>query len=189
MHFNQRGDISTLNGDSLKLMDKFTYLGNRVSSTENDINTWLVKAWTAIDRLSVIWNTHLSNKVKRSFFPRSGRVNTDVWTLTKRIQRKLDGNCLRMLRTVLNKSWKQHPTKQQLYWHLPSISKTIQIRRERHAGHCWRSKGELISDVLQWTSSHGRARVGQSNRTYLQRPGTNIGCSMEGLLRAMDDRD
>ena len=54
MCFNQRGDISTLNGSSLKLVDKFTYLGSSVSSTETDINTRLTKAWTAIDRLSVI---------------------------------------------------------------------------------------------------------------------------------------
>ena len=37
--FNQRGDISTLNGSSLKLVDKFTYLRSSVSSTETDINT------------------------------------------------------------------------------------------------------------------------------------------------------
>ena len=30
--FNQRGDISTLNSSSLKLVDKFTYLGSSVSS-------------------------------------------------------------------------------------------------------------------------------------------------------------
>ena len=53
MCFNQAGDISALNGGSLKLVDKFTYLGSSISSTENDINTQLVKAWTAIDRLSV----------------------------------------------------------------------------------------------------------------------------------------
>ena len=53
--FNQRGDIPTLNSSSLKLVDKFTYLGSNVSSTETDINRWLAKAWTAIDKLSVIW--------------------------------------------------------------------------------------------------------------------------------------
>ena len=37
--FNQRGEISTVNGKSLKLVDKFTYLGRSVSFTENDINT------------------------------------------------------------------------------------------------------------------------------------------------------
>ena len=39
MCFNQRGDISTLNGSSLKLVDKFTYIGSSVSSTEKEINT------------------------------------------------------------------------------------------------------------------------------------------------------
>ena len=52
--FNQTGDISTLEGTSLKLVDKFTYLGSSVSSTEKDIDTWLTKAWTAIDKLSII---------------------------------------------------------------------------------------------------------------------------------------
>ena len=56
-----------------------------------------------------------------------------------------------MLRAILNKSWRQHPTRRQLYGHLPPITKTIQVRRARHAGHCWRSKDELVSDVLLWT--------------------------------------
>ena len=56
-----------------------------------------------------------------------------------------------MSRALLNKSWRQHPTKHQLYGHLPPIMKTIQVRRTRHAGHCWRSRDELISDVLLWT--------------------------------------
>ena len=67
MCFNQRGDIYTLNGSSLKLVDKFTYQGSSVSSTETDINTWLTKALTAIDRLSVIWKSDLTDKIKRSF--------------------------------------------------------------------------------------------------------------------------
>ena len=53
MCFNQRGDISTLNRNSLKLMDKFTYLGSRVSSNEKYVNTRRAKEWTAFDRLSI----------------------------------------------------------------------------------------------------------------------------------------
>ena len=68
MCFNQTGDISKINGSSLKLVDKFTYLGSSVSSTEIDINTRLAKAWTAINRLSVIWKSNLTDKMKRSFF-------------------------------------------------------------------------------------------------------------------------
>ena len=68
MCFNLTGDISTLDGSSLKLVDKFTVLGRSVSSTEKDIDTQLTKAWTAIDKLSIIWKADLTDKMKRSFF-------------------------------------------------------------------------------------------------------------------------
>ena len=67
MCFNRRGNISTLKGGPLKLVNKFTYLGGSVSSTENDINVRLAKAWTATDKLSVIWKSDLTDKIKRSF--------------------------------------------------------------------------------------------------------------------------
>ena len=57
MCFNQTGDISTLDVTSLKMVDKFTYLGSSVSSTEKDTDTRLTKAWTAIDKLLIIWKT------------------------------------------------------------------------------------------------------------------------------------
>ena len=172
MYFNQRGDISTLNGSSLKLVDKFTNLGSSVSSTETEINTWLAKVWAAINRLSVIWKSDLIHKIKHSFFQAAVvsilLYECTTWTLTKRMEKKLDGNNTRMLRTILNKSWRQHPTKQQLYGYLPPITKTIQIRRTRHAGHCWKSKEGLISDVLLWTPSNGREKAGWPARTYIQ---------------------
>ena len=156
---NQTGDISTLDGTSLKLVEKFTYLGSSVSSTEKDIDTRLTKAWTAIDRLSIIWKSVLADKMKRSFFQTAVvsilLYGCITWMLTKRLEKKLDGNYTRMLRAILNKSRRQHHTRHQLYCHLPPITKTIQARRTRHAGHCWRSKDELVSDLLLWTPTHG----------------------------------
>ena len=64
-----------------------------------------------------------------------------------------------MLRVILNMSRRQHPTKQQLYGYLPPITKTIQVRQIRHVGHCLRSEEELISGILLWTPSHGRAKA------------------------------
>ena len=100
MYHNQTGDITTQDRTPLKLVDKFTYLGSSVPSTEKHIDTRLTKAWTAIDKLSIIWKSDLTDKMKRSFF---------------------------------------------------QAAKTIKVRRTRHAGHCWRSRNELISDVLLWT--------------------------------------
>ena len=84
-----------------------------------------------------------------------------TWTLTKRLEKKLDGNYTRMLWAILNKSWWQHPTRHQLYDHLPPITKTIQVRWTRHAGHYWRNRDELIRDVLLWTPTYGRAKAGR----------------------------
>ena len=174
---------------SLKLVDKFTYLGSSDSSTEKDIDTRLTKIWT----LSIIWKSNLTDKMKRGFFQAAVvsillYVST-TWTLTKRLEKKLEGNYTIMLRAILNKSWRQQPTKHQLYGHLPPITKTIQVRRTRHVGNCWRSSEELISNVLLWTPTYGRAKAGRPARTYIQQLWDDTGCSPEDLPEAMRDRE
>ena len=97
---------------------------------------------------------------------------------------RLDGNYARMLRAMLNKSWQQHPTRHQLY-----LPPSIQVRRTRHAGHCWRSRDELISDVLLWIPTYGQAKAGRPVRTYIQQLCKDMGCSSEDLPEAMNDRE
>ena len=78
------------------------------------------------------------------------------------LEKKLDRNYTRMLHSVLNKSWKRYPTKQQLYSHLLPISWTIQLIWARHAEYCWRSKKKLISNVRLWTLTYGHRSVDRS---------------------------
>ena len=155
--------------------------------------TGLTKAWAAIDKLSIIWKSDLTDRMKRSFFkvPVVSILlyGCTTWMLTKRLEEKLDGNYTRMLRAILNKSWRQHPTKHQLNGHLPPITKTIKARRPRHAGHCWRSKDELISDVLLWTPTYGWAKAGRPARTYIQQLCEDTGYISEDLPEAMNDRE
>ena len=131
------------------------------------------------------------HKMKRSFFQAAVTsillYGCTIWTLTKRLKKKLDGNYTRMLRAILNKSWQQHPKRHQLYGHLPPITKTIQVRRTRHAGHCWRSRNELIRDVLLWIPTHGRAKAGRPAGTYIQQLCEDTGCCPEDLPKAMND--
>ena len=105
-------------------------------------DTRLTKAWTAIDRLSIIWKSDLTDKMKRSFFQAAVTsillYGCTTWTLTKRLEKKLDGNYTRMLRVILNKSWRQHPTRHQLYGHLPPI--TNQTRRALLEKQGWAHK-------------------------------------------------
>ena len=141
---------------------------------------------------SVIWKSELTDKIKRSFFQAAVVLillyGCTTWMLTKCMEKKHNGNYTRMLQAILNKSWRQHSTKQQLYGHQPSIMKNFQVRWTRHAGHCWR-KDKLISDILLWTPSHGWAKAGRPARTYIQQLCADTGCSLEDLPGAMDDRD
>ena len=118
------------------------------------------------------------------FFPCSGHIDTALRMYY------MDTNEMygEKLRAILNKSWRQHPTKQLLYGHLPPITKTIQVRWTRHGGHCWRSGDRFISNILLWTPSHGWAEAGWPARTYIRQFCANTGCSLEDLPRAMDDR-
>ena len=129
--------------------------------------------------------------MKRSFFKAAvvSRLlyGCTPWTLITRLEKKIDGNYTKMLRAILNQSRRQHPTRHQLYGHLPPITKTIQVRRTRHTGHCWRSKDELISDVLLWTPAHDQTKAGQPARTYIHQLCEDTRCSPEDLLEAMND--
>ena len=94
-----------------------------------------------------------------------------------------------MLRAILNKSRRQHPIRHQLYGHLPLITKTIQVRRTRHARHCWRSMDELLSDVLLWPPTCCRAKAGRPARTYIQQLCEDARFSPEDLPGAINDRE
>ena len=100
-----------------------------------------------------------------------------------------DGNYTRMLLAILNKSWRKHPTRHQLYGHLPPIMKTIQVKWTRHAGHCRRSRDELIRDVPLWTPTYGRAKAGWPTRTYILLLCEDTGSGPEDLPEAMNDME
>ena len=140
----------------------YIYLGSSVSSTENDIDTRLTKAWTAIDRLSIIWKSDLTDKMKSSLFQAVVvsilLYGCTTWTLTKRLEKKLDGNYTRMLRAILNKSWWQHPTRHQLYGHLPPIMR--QTRRTLLEKQGWARKWCTPMDPHIWPS---KSRTTSSN--------------------------
>ena len=100
----------------------------------------LTKAWKAIDRLSVIWKSDQTDKMKCSFFQVAIvsilLYGCTTWTLTKRMEKRLNGNNIRMLQAILNRSLRQNPTKQQLYGHVPpiTISKLYEMDRQNTAG-------------------------------------------------------
>jgi len=64
----QQGQINSLDGNEIKHVNNFTYLGSNIQSTEKDISIRKAKAWAALNKLQKIWKSELSNKLKRNFF-------------------------------------------------------------------------------------------------------------------------
>ena len=90
---------------------------------DDDESFWIIHPF--------ILKSDLTDKMKRSFFQAAVTsillYGCTTWTLTKRLEKKLDGNYTRMLRAILNKSWRQHPTRHQLYGHLPPSQKLFKL--------------------------------------------------------------
>ena len=121
-----------------------------------NISNWIIYIYIYISYICIyilyfILSVISDFQMKHSFFQAAivsiMLYGCTTWTLSKQLEKKLDGNYTRMLRAILNRSWWQHPIRQQLFGHLLPITKTIQVKRPRHVGHCWRSRDELISAV------------------------------------------
>ena len=162
--------MKTLNGEKIKPVDDFKYLGSYIASTERDVHIRLGKAWGVLNELHKIWKSNLPDSIKRNFIRATVEsflvYGAITWTLTSSLEKKLDGAYTRKLRAALNVSWKEHPTNKKLYGNIPTITITIRQQRLRFAGHCWRSKEEVASDVLLWQPSHGRQSAGRPRKTY-----------------------
>ena len=130
----------------------------------------------------------MTKDIKRKFFQATVEsvllYGSSTWTLNA----KLDGAYTRMLRVVLNASWRDHPTKVQQYGNLSPISSTIRQRRLRFDGYCWRSKKELISSTLLWSQRHDHQGVGRPHKTFIDQLCQDTGCNPEELPAAMEDR-
>ena len=129
-------------------MNQFLYLGSNISSTESDVNVRLTNVWNAIDGLSIIGKSDLSDKIKRDFFPNCSCVHTTIRmhhidtnkAPREKARLKLRKNIVFYFKEILEAS------------SLPQNSSyTNDSRRTRHTKHSWRSKDEPISDVLLWT--------------------------------------
>ena len=156
------------------------------------IDMQLTKSWTAIIRLSVIWKSDLTDKMKQSFFQAVIvsilQYGCTTWTLTKQLEKKLDANsqeCCEQYWTSPGGNTPQSSSCTDTY----HPSQKLSVRQTRHAGHCWRSRDEIISDVLLWIPSYGRAKAGWATRTYIQQLCEDMGCSPEDLPKVMNDRE
>ena len=157
-------NIKTLNGENLKHVNDFKYLGAYVPSSYHDFNSRKALAWSAANKLERIWKSNLNRDLKLKIFRACVEsilvYNSETWTLTKVMEIKIDGLYTKLLRRVLNVSWRDHVSNQELYGNLPSLSSTIRQRRLRFVGHCFRAENQPVTGLLFWSPSQGKRGQG-----------------------------
>ena len=173
MAFNQESetDVTSINGNHIKKVDNFKYLGGWLESSEKDVKIRIAKAWSVCHRLSKVWKSNLSRKIKVRIFVATVEsvllYNCNTWTLTKQLEKSIDGTYTRMLRMALNISWQQHMTNEQLYDDLPPVTSKITTRRLKLAGHCVRHKEEVSSNLVLWQPLHGYTKRGRKKKNFI----------------------
>ena len=148
------GDLVTLEGNKLKQVDNFKYLGSWIQSSEKDMNIIIGQACSALNKMVKVWKSNLQNHLKVGFFRTKVEsvllYGAESSTMTGNMRNRLDSTYTRMLRVVLGVPWREHKTNKELYGNLPKITDTLKIGRLRFIVHCWRRKDEVISELRLW---------------------------------------
>ena len=146
-----------------------------------------------LNQMNNIWNSKLSTNLKRNFFRATVEsvfvYGAITWTLTTKLEKKIDGAYTRMLRAALNVLWKEHLTNKELYGKTPKVTSSIREQILRFTGHCWRSIKELICDVFLWLPKHGKRSCGRPAKTFVDQLVDDTECNVDELMNAMNDRD
>ena len=164
MAFNQQTvtKIQTQEPSLLEEVQDFKYLGAWVKSTEQDVKTRKAMTWKACNNRSKIWKSnlcYLSKNIKIKLFQATVEsvllYGSEIWTVTKKIGKALDGCYTRMFRAALDISWKLHITNRELYGDLPKITAKITNRRLQFVEHC-KKKGTLYQTSLPGNQHRGK---------------------------------
>ncbi len=202
MSYNIAEDIEMKIADGTKIeqaivestgKQDFKYLGAWVDTTYQDIRIRKGQAWSAMTKMDTIWKSNMSRKTKINYFRATAEYvllyGCETWTLTKKLEKSIDGCYTRMLRKALNISWRQHMSNKELYGEIPQVSTTIRRRRLRFAGHCSRNTSDPVSQLLLWEPSQGTRKKGHPEKSYIDilKEDTGI-ATTEELGTCMDDR-
>eukprot|EP00116_Pleurobrachia_bachei_P009181 sb/3469443/ len=166
--------LLTCDGHTIKRADDFKYLGSWIRDSNKDIKNRKSKAWVACHGLKKVWNSDLKDELKCRLFVATVETvllyGCETWTLTKQMEKSLNGTYTRMLRMALNKNQYQlRMTNGPLYGigGLPILSTKIAERRLRLAGHAQRHPELTLHRVLLWEPLHGQAKRGRPEKTFV----------------------
>ena len=180
-----------IDGQPIKIVDEFKYLGSYVGSTENDINNRIALAWAAFTRLKSILTSRSGKpavKIKIRLF-NAACVSIllyacETWVLTAQLTNKLDIFARKCYRIMLGQRQSEtHMTNAQLYKEVNArpISDIIRERQLQFTGHCLRMPNdEPANSYALYTSNIKSNLRGRGRKTYLDQVSEYLGIGNDG---------
>ena len=126
--------------------------------------------WVAANRMKKIWKSNISRNVSSWQLCMKSVLlyGLEAWTLTKSLEKQLNGCYTRLLRMVFNVHWKEHVTNEELYGTMMRVTDKIKERRMWFAGHNIKQAGTTLSKLIFWEATHGRSSRGQPALSYVE---------------------
>ena len=191
MTFNQNSSkLTTINKKYIKLTNDFLYLGLWICFNEKDVDIRIGKAWVALQKLNTTWNSNLPKNLKLAFFHTTVSsvllYGSSTWTLTKKLETKLNGYYTKMLSAVNNVKWPHRISNNVLDDNVPKITNTIATQRVSFAGHCFRSK-EVIHKLILWEPRCGKNTRRRPARNFINQLTDDTNLDKEDLETIMND--
>ena len=182
-------------------MENFKYLGAIISNegSKPEILSRIAQTTAVLSRLKVIWrdmNISLASKVKlmRTLILSTFLYACESWTLTAEIERRIQALEMRCYRRLLNISYKDHVTNEEVRSRIQSaigvhddLLTMVKKRKLRWYGHISRSSGMAMT-ILQGTVKGARRR-GRQKKRWEDNIKEWTGMGFGDSLRAAEDRE
>ena len=177
-------------GSLIGCVSDFKYLGSWIRTSDRDISVRKALATKACKNLSSVWKSPLSTEHRLRLFRAMVEpvllYGCETWTVNQEMLDRLNGCYTRLLRIAHNIDWTAHARNSFLYGNgaIPPLADTIAKRTLRFAGHAFRAKDQLVSDILMF-----EPRPTASKLSYLKTLCHLTGATKEELPGLMSDRD
>jgi len=156
---------------SIKQVDDFKYLGSWIMNSKKDIGVRIGIAWSTIKKLNKVWKSQLERGFKieiyNSLIQSVLLYSCETWSLTKTLEKQLNGARNRLLRYALNISWKEKLPNSIVFEGVIPISEIVRSRRVRFAGHCLRAWDQPVRHLVLWKGNGNKAK-GAKNFSILE---------------------
>jgi hypothetical protein len=186
-------ELKTSNGNQLKEVDNFIYLGSYIYSSDKDMAVRISLAWAVSRKLANVWNSKLETEEKLKIFVTCVEsvllYGSETWVMTGRLENKINGTYTKLLRKAFSVSWYDMLSNEHLYDGNKKVCEKIRILRLKLAGHLVRHPETMADMDLFWSPSHGKRSIGRPKMNYIDQIKRDTGLVEPSEIRnAMLDR-